>query len=168
MRRLMMRMVAPRQGEQHIDIGQCNQNPSSSRHRRTLAGSMGGVSLLTIMTGSPLRTVRRTPTMENALRNASPTNSSTVLPCAAAASVACWYNSSSTVSVDTQVTPSLSKPHPSTGALPSPQTNVKRLPSPVDRHDAPHPRSVHSPSGFLHDTVILSCGGADGHDPSPG
>lgn len=42
MRCVVMSMVAPRQGEQHVDIGQCNQNPSSSRHWRTLAGSMGG------------------------------------------------------------------------------------------------------------------------------
>src|SRR5919109_4672682 len=113
MRRLVMRMVAPRQGEQHVDIGQCNQNPSSSRHWRTLTGSMGGVSSLTIMTGSPLRTVRRTPTRESALRNASPTNSSTVLPCAAAASVARWYSSSSTVNVDMPIPSSLSQPRSS-------------------------------------------------------
>src|SRR6266508_2311934 len=48
-RRIVMRMIAPRQGEQHVDIGQRNQNPSSSRHWRTLAESMGGVSSLTTM-----------------------------------------------------------------------------------------------------------------------
>jgi hypothetical protein len=43
MRRLVMRVVAPRQGEQYVDIGLCNQKPSSSRYWRTLEGSMGGV-----------------------------------------------------------------------------------------------------------------------------
>jgi hypothetical protein len=47
------------------------------------------------------------------------------------------YNSSSTANVDTQVTSSLSKPRPLTGAPPSRQTDVKRLPSPVDRLCAP-------------------------------
>jgi len=32
MRGVVMRVVAPRQGKQHVDIGQCNQKPSSSRH----------------------------------------------------------------------------------------------------------------------------------------
>jgi hypothetical protein len=72
---IMLRMVAPRQGQQHVDIGQRNQKPSSSWHWRILAGSIMGVSLLTTMTGRPLWTVRRTPTIESALRNASPINS---------------------------------------------------------------------------------------------
>src|SRR5215471_1979038 len=100
MRRVVMGMIAPYEGEQHVDIGQCNQKPSSSRHWRTLAGLMAGMSLLTTMTGSPLRTVRRTPAMASAWRTASPTNTSTVLPWAAAASVARWYSSSSSVNVD--------------------------------------------------------------------
>jgi hypothetical protein len=87
MRRLVMRVVVPPQAKQYVDIGQCNQNPSSSRYWRTLAGSIG-VSPPTTITGSPLRIVRRMPTMESAVRNASATNLSIVLPCAAAASVA--------------------------------------------------------------------------------
>jgi hypothetical protein len=107
-------------------------------------GIDGGVLSLTSMTGSPLRTVHRTPTMESALRNASSTNSSTVLPCAAVASVARWYNSSSTVNIDTQGTSLFSKPRRLTGVPPSRQTNVKRLPSLVDCPFATHSGSVHS------------------------
>jgi hypothetical protein len=82
--------------------------------------------------------------MESALRNASSTNSSTVLPCAAVASVARWYNSSSTVNIDTQGTSLFSKPRRLTGVPPSRQTNVKRLPSLVDCPFATHSGSVHS------------------------
>jgi hypothetical protein len=78
------------------------------------------------------------------------------LPSAAAVSVACWYDSLSTVNVDTQVTSSLSKPPPSTGAPPSRQTNVKRLLSSVDRHCATHPGLARSTIGALHDTFVLT------------
>jgi hypothetical protein len=88
-----------------------DQKPSSSRHWRTFAGSMRGVSSLTAMTGSPSQTLRLTPTMESALRRASPTNSSTVLPYAAATSVARWYSSSSTVNVDMYAPSSLTASH---------------------------------------------------------
>src|SRR5262245_7776259 len=103
--RIMIRMVAPRQSQQHVDIGQRNQKPTSSTHRRTLAESITGMSSLMTMTCRPLRTIRRMPTIESAWRNASSTNASTVLPCAAAASRACWYSLSSIVTVDMKQPP---------------------------------------------------------------
>ena len=78
------------------------------------------------MTGSPPRTVRRTPTMASALGNAAPTHSSTVLPWAAAASVAWRYSSSSIVNVDMHITSSSSKSRPQTGAPPSRQMALSR------------------------------------------
>src|SRR5918992_5268608 len=66
------------------------------------------------------------------------------------------YNSSSTANVDTQVTSSLSKPRLLTAAPPSRQTDVKRLPSPVDRLCAPPQALFTQPSG---PSTIRSCSG---------
>jgi hypothetical protein len=102
-------------------------------------GHMPGASL------PDLDVAASNPWIESAWRNASPTNSSTVWPCATAASAACRYNSSWTVNVDMQVPSSSAKSRAQRGAPPSRQTVVKRLFSPVDSHDPVRPGAVYSP-----------------------
>jgi hypothetical protein len=98
----VMRMVAPSQGHQQIDIRQGDHSPSSSRHRRIFSGSIAACSSPTSITGMPLRMVRRTPPFsETTRRNASPANCSSVFPRAVAASPSNRPSSSSIVRVVT-------------------------------------------------------------------
>lgn len=96
MGRVMVGMIAERECNQHIDVREGNQNPSSSSDRRMACGSIAGTSLETTTTGSPLRfETRNALPLNSACRSASPTYSSRVFPSAAAASRARRSNSRS-------------------------------------------------------------------------
>jgi hypothetical protein len=98
---------------------------TSSKHWRTLAGSMGGLS-----NGDDAQAIAdRTSYTDRGECLAQHLVDELVDRLALCRGGLRWYNSSSTVTVGSQVTPSISQPHLLIGARPSLETIVTRLPS---------------------------------------